>query len=382
MTRLIDESILEDEEALAAADPADMLLAVASSGAQVREAVLQMGEAPVGRVVEDGRPRAVVVAGMGGSGITGDVLAAVAGASCPVPVVGHRGYRLPGWVGPMDLVVAVSCSGRTEETLAVADEAVRRGARLVTVASEGSPLAERATGGRGVHLPVVHGGRVPRANFWALSVPVLLLADALGLVSVPPTVLGSVADDLDRMSAECAPSSETYDNPAKRLALELAGALPCVWGTSEVAGVAAYRLSCQLAENAKYPSLYGALPEVQHNQVVAFAGAFGATPPGGEDDIFRDRVDDEPSWPRLLLVVLRDTDEVPQVSRRRELTFPLAEEYGVGVDEVTARGEHPVARLASLVAPTDFASVYLALLQGVDPTPIDPITRLKEHVAR
>ncbi|MGZ4650438.1 MAG: SIS domain-containing protein [Kineosporiaceae bacterium] len=378
-----DESVLDDPEALAERDPGGMLRALASAGAQVREAVLRTGEAPLASVVAEGRPRAVLVAGMGGSGISADVAAAVAGVACPVPVTAHRGYRLPGWVGPMDLVVAVSCSGRTEETLAVADEALRRGCRLVTVGEARSPLASRAEAGHGVHLPVDAGGRMPRANLWALSVPVLLLLDALGLASVPAGVLAEVADDLDRMSARCAPSSESYENPAKRLALELAGSLPYLWGTSEVAGVAAYRLACQLAENAKYPAVHGVLPEAQHNQVVAFCGPFGSAAPGAaDDDLFRDRVEDGPGWPRMRVLLLRDTEEVPQVARRREATRRLAEQYGVAADEIPASGTHPVARLASLVAPTDFASVYLALLQGIDPTPIDPIVSLKEQIAR
>jgi len=375
-----DDSVLDDPSKLSADDPAGMLVATATAGAQVREAVLHTGEVDLGAVAADGRPRSMVVAGMGGSGIAADVLVAVGGGACPVPLVAHRGYRLPGWVGPMDLVVAVSCSGRTEETLAVTDEALRRGCRLVTVGQAGSPLAERAAGGRALHLPVDAGGRMPRSTMWALSVPVLVLADALDLMSVPRSVLDEVADQLDAISARCAPGVETYENPAKRLALDLAGTLPYIWGTSDLAGVAAYRLACQLAENAKYPAVSGVLPEAHHNQVVAMAGPFG-TRAGSDDDLFRDRVDDGPGWPALRLLLLRDSVELPELTRRREATMALAEQYDIGVQELAASGEHPLARLASLVAPTDFASVYLALVQGIDPTPIDPIVFLKERIS-
>jgi glucose/mannose-6-phosphate isomerase len=376
-----DESLIDDPAAVEAADPGDMLRAVATAGAQVREAALRAGEADVASVVADGRPRSVVIAGMGGSGITADVVAAVGGTACPVPIVPLRGYRLPGWVGPLDLVVAVSCSGGTEETLAVADEALRRGCRLITVGSAGSPLADRASGGRALHLPVDGGGRMPRTNMWALAVPVLVVADALGLMSVPPYLLQEVADDLDRVSAACAPAVETYANPAKQLAVDLAGSLPVIWGTSDLAGAVAYRLACQLAENAKQPAMWGVLPEAHHNQVVTFAGP-AAAGTDGEDDLFRDRVEDAAAAPRIRLVLLRDSDELPEVARRREASLLLAEEYGVPAQEVVARGEHPLSRLASLVAPTDFASVYLALLQGTDPTPIEPISQLKERIAR
>jgi glucose/mannose-6-phosphate isomerase len=233
-----------------------------------------------------------------------------------------------------------------------------------------------------VHIAVDTGGRMPRTNLWALAVPVLILGDALGLMAVPADVLAAVADDLDRISGECAPGVESYDNPAKRLAAELSGTLPYVWGTSELAGVAAYRAFCQLAENAKHPSVWGVLPEAHHNQVVAFAGAFGTGSREKDDDIFRDRVSDESARPRIRLLVLRDSEELPEVARRRDATMQLAEEYAVPAQELAASGEHPLARLASLVAPTDFASVYLALLEGTDPTPIEPIDTLKASIAR
>jgi glucose/mannose-6-phosphate isomerase len=374
-----DEAVLDDLAALEARDPGAMLRAVASAGAQVREALLRLDEDAVRAVVADGRPRALVVAGMGGSGIAGDVVGAVTGPACPVPVSVSRGYRLPGWVGPMDLVIAVSCSGETEETLAAADEALRRGARVVTAGKAGSSLAARAAGGRAVHLEVDSGGRMPRANLWGLATPLLAVVDALGLAGVPRGLLAGVADQLDELSAACGPTTETYENPAKKLALQLSGVLPMVWGASELAAVAALRFACQLAENAKLPAIHGALTEVHHNQVVTLAGRYGASGDDAADDIFRDPLlDGGPTRERLRLLLLRDTEEHAAVAGRCQATHLLGEQYGVAVDEVPARGEHPLERLISLIAPLDFASVYLALFEGTDPTPIDPIVTLKK----
>jgi glucose/mannose-6-phosphate isomerase len=373
-----DDAVLDDPAALAELDRGEMLRAVATAGAQVREALLLVEPEQLALLAEDDRPRAVVVVGMGGSGIAADVAVAVCGRTCPVPVVPHRGHRLPGWVGPMDLVIAVSCSGSTEETLSATDEALRRGSRVVTVGAAGSPIAARSDGGRAVHLRVDAHGRMPRANLWGLAVPVLLVLDAVGLVDVPRDLLTRTADELDRIAERCAPGVDTLDNPAKTLALALAGSLPYVWGASDVANVAAARTVAQLAENAKYPGIAGALTEVHHNQVVVMAGVFGSL--GGEvaeDDIFRDRVDDGPGWPRMRLLVLRDTDELPQVAARAAASHRVAEEYAVPSGELHAEGEHPLTRLASLVAPLDFATVYLALLQGIDPSPIAPIVALK-----
>ena len=373
---LLDDLVLDDPEALGRLDPQGMLRAVATAGAQVRAALVHTDADLLAPVAEEGRPRAVVVTGMGGSGIVADVVAAVAGHACPVPVVPVRGYRLPGWVGPMDLVVAVSCSGETEETLSVLDEAMRRGARVVTVGAAGSSLSRRGNHGRTVHLPVDAQGRMPRANLWGLAVPALLVLDAVGLVDAPRDLLERVADDLDRTSERCGPAAETAANPAKQLALQLSGTLPYVWGSSDLAGVAAVRFAAQLAENAKYPAVAGALPEVHHNQVVVMAGPFGALA-GGGDDLFRDRVEQGPPTPRMRVLVLRDSDELPQLARRRKATRSLGARYDVQVDEVVAEGDHPLDRLASLIAPLDFASAYLALLQGIDPSPIEPIVVLK-----
>ncbi|MFC4049377.1 SIS domain-containing protein [Actinomadura syzygii] len=377
----LDPSRLDDADAAEAADPGGMLRQVASSAAQVREARRAAEEAGVGVLAEDGRPRAIVVVGMGGSGISGDVLAAVCGTGCAVPVTTVRGYRLPGWVGAADLVIAVSCSGRTEETLDVAAEAARRGCRLLFVGGEGSPLAELAAMTRGVFVPVRSVGQ-PRATLWGLTVPVLLAARALGLADVPDAVLESTATRLEDVAHRCRPSSEPFVNPAKRIALDLAGDVPLVWGSSALAATAAYRLCCQLNENAKYPGVFGEVPEAQHNQVMAFDGHFArgrVSSSEDPDDFFRDRSDDPEHG--LHLVLLRDADEHPQVRKRCEASAELARGRGVAVTEIAAEGEHPLERIATLIALSDYVTVYLAIALGVDPTPVPAIQELKARIA-
>jgi glucose/mannose-6-phosphate isomerase len=374
---------LDDVAGLEAGDPAGMLPAVASSAAQVREAAVLAAEAGIARLADDGRPRAVVVIGMGGSGIAGDVLAAVAGPTCPVPVVTHRGYGLPGWVGPVDLVVAVSCSGGTEETLSGLEEAVRRGCRLLVVGRSGSPLDDLGQRGRALFVPVAQG-RQPRASLWSLSTPLIVAAHELGLVQAGPEVVEEAAASLELVAASCRLDAPALLNPAKRLANELSGRLPVVWGTSGLAEAAAYRFACQLNENAKTPATWGALPEANHNQVVAFDGPFAgaAAAPADPDDFFRDREDDEDADSRLALVLLRDVEEHPQVARRADISAELARERGVPVTSLQAEGTSSFARLASLVGATDWASTYLALRLGIDPTPVDAITSLKSRIAR
>jgi len=370
--------LLDDAAALEAADPAGMLPAIASSAAQVREAAVLAAEAGVASLAEDGRPRSVVVCGMGGSGIAGDILAAVAGLGCPVPVLTHRGYGLPAWVGPVDLVIAVSCSGTTEETLSALEEAVRRGCRLLVVGRDGSPLEQLGRRGRAVVVPVTQG-RQPRASVWALSTPLVVAGHALGLLSAPEAAVEQAAVVLEQLADRCRVDADTVVNPAKRLAWDLDGVLPVIWGTSPLARTAAYRFACQLNENAQLPATWGELPEANHNQVVAFDRPAGRTP-AGKDDFFRDRGEDLEREAGLALVLLRDSEEHPQVARRADVSAELARERSLNVVQLQAEGGSSIARLASLVGLTDWASAYLALLQGTDPTPVDAITDLKQRI--
>lgn len=374
MTDRSPEEVIDDPNAYELTDASGMLRIVAGSAAQVRQAATATAEVDFGRLIGDPIPRALVVAGMGGSAIGGDVLAALLlaeGASVPVFV--HRGYGLPPWVGPLDLVVAVSCSGRTEETLSAAGEARRRGVPLVGVGAAGSPLQAVVELARGVHLPVDGAGRMPRALIWSLTVPLLVLADRLGLRAFPAEVLEAAALRLEAVATVCRPDREAFVNPAKALALELAGSLPMIWGCSPIAGVAAHRFAAQLAENAKYPAVAGVLPEANHNQVVAFDGAFA-----GSADIF---ADPGAAPVRLRLVLLRDAVEHPQLTRRAEASTELAAARGIPVSSSTAAGDSALERLASLVGMVDFASVYLALACGMDPTPIEAIDALKSRIA-
>ncbi len=375
--------LLDDVARLEQGDPEGMLRAVASSAAQVREAAVLAGEAGLERLVEDGRPRAVVVCGMGGSGIAGDVLAAVAGAGSPVPILTHRGYGLPAWVGPMDLVIAVSCSGGTEETLSALDEAVRRGCRLMVVGREGSPADDLGQRGRAVFVPVTQG-RQPRASVWALSTPLVVAGHALGLLAAPPEGVEEAAVVLERVADRCRVDADNLVNPAKRLAVQLDGTLPVLWGTSPMAGAAAYRFACQLNENAQLAAAWGVLPEANHNQVVAFDGPMAGSveKAGGEDDFFRDREQDVERTGALALVLLRDLEEHPQTALRADVSAQLAREREVPVVELRAEGDGAFARLASLIGLTDYASTYLALVQGTDPTPVDAITALKQRISR
>ncbi|HTJ39357.1 MAG TPA: mannose-6-phosphate isomerase, partial [Dactylosporangium sp.] len=152
--REVDLALLDNAEALEKNDPGGMLRATASAGAQVREAAALAAETDLSALADEGRPRAVVIAGVGTAARTGDILETVAGPRCPVPVLAHRSAGIPGWVGAADVVIAVSASGRSPEALAAAEAAGRRGARLVAIGAPDTQLHALADRFRAPFIPV------------------------------------------------------------------------------------------------------------------------------------------------------------------------------------------------------------------------------------
>jgi glucose/mannose-6-phosphate isomerase len=401
---------LDDPEIVEAGDPGGMLRQVAASAAQVRTALRACAEADLSALGPDSRPRAIVVAGSGGAGgstFACDALAAICGLGAPVQVTGASGYQLPGWIGAADLMIAVSRSGHTAEALALAGEAARRGCDLVGVSAPGSPLQELVTRARGTFIPVTTVGPA-RAMPWALTVPLLVAAARLGVARIDDTAYEAAAVAMEDVSFQCRPSSESFVNPAKSLALDLVGRLPVIWGGSLVAAAAARRFASQLAANAKYPALVGLLPEAGHDQVATFDGPYAPTPepafPAAEEfggtglddtgfgaDNFGFSEDDEADLDglsaddeSLRLVVLADpAGEHPVVERTRAAAASLAGGRGIDVSDIMmdASGD-PLRRLATTVQLLDYASVYLGIASGIDPLAIAAIKDLRDLTGR
>jgi|SRR6266536_1628026 hypothetical protein len=387
--RGVDESLLNDLAAIEAADPGAMLRHTASAGAQVRESAALAAEANLTSIADEGRPRALVVAGQGTAARTGEILATVAGSRCPVPVIAHRNAGIPGWVGAADVVLAVSASGRSPEALSAADAAARRGARLVAIGAPDSELESVAERARAPFIPVPRRGPA-RAAMWALTIPVLLAARTLGLVKVTEADIAETAARLDADAERCRPSAESFVNPAKSFALDLAGSIPVVWGSSMLASIAARRFADQLSANARYPAVAGALADAGRGRIGLLDGVYGALSEA-DRDIFADRSEeDEVDVTRLRLVLLRDSglaaeDTVePEPSaveeRRADAVQTIAERRGVRVSVLAAEGDSTLERLASLLAVPDFASLYLAIGHGLDPMAVPAMSELKEFL--
>lgn len=349
---------LDDRHALDAGDPGGMLAAVSGAGEQLSEAVHRaraVADLPSGEGVEH-----VVVCGMGGSGIAGDVLAASCGDRLHVPVAVVKGYRLPGFVGRRSLVLCASYSGNTEETLACFDQAHARGARIVCVTTGGA-LAKGAADTSSPSVSPVEGLQ-PRAALWSLAVPPIVILERMGLLPDQGADLARAARLLVDAARAFGPDAPTERNPAKLLARRLSRLIPLVWGQEGVLAVAALRWRCQLNENAKIPAFSSALPELDHNELAGYDPGLS-------------------SLDQVGLVVLRGPDEDARMRARIAASVEVARARVARVEEVRAEGPSPLCVLASAIALGDFASVYLAMGRGVDPTPVTAIERLKRILA-
>jgi glucose/mannose-6-phosphate isomerase len=299
----------------------------------------------------------VVVLGMGGSGVGGEVVRAVAGPVLPVPLTIAKGYEAPAFASEGTLCFAVSFSGGTEETLEAAQAAASAGAHLVAL-SKGGALADLAAAWEAPHI-VLPDLPMPRAGIGAVSIPMLLVLERVGLFPGASQYVADAVDQLRRRRDELIVDGSV----AHRLAAAIDRTMPLCYGGGAVGEVAAYRFKCQVNENAKAPAFWGALPEMCHNEICGW---------GQHGDVTRQV---------LTAVRFRHDFEHPQVSRRFDLTHPILDEVVHDIVEVQAAGEGELAQLLDLVIQGDFASLHMAALAGVDPGPIPVLDDLKSALA-
>lgn len=371
---MFNEARLDDVEALQLVDAHGSLKALASAGAQVRTMVRTTREAGLERLA-DLRPRGVVVAAAGGSAAVANILEGATRMSGAIPVQTCVAGPLPGWVGALDLVIAVSQSGRAAGALTLVAEAARRGASVITVGAPDSPLADVSAQARGLHVPVSVSGTSSRTSLWAQVTPVLMAAEAMGLMPVRPEIWEALADALDERAQEVRPGSESFVNPAKILALEIVESTPILLGAGFLGGVAVRRASAMLGRIGRVPVAFGTLPDAASQIVACFDGPL--TGGGrGDEDIFADPFLDAPPRPPLRLILLRDlSPEGAASGPLSDRVIAAAEDAGVRVSVLDAESPEPLLQLARHVALTDFAATYLALGHGLDPAG-SPHTRL------
>ena len=338
-------------------DSEDMLHLLSSFSEQCKRG-WEIGETLELEGCDERVPNNVVIAGMGGSGISGDLVKAVLGGQFPCPIIVHRGYTLPAFVTSQTLFVAVSYSGNTEETLLSVERAFSHGAQILAVTS-GGKLKEFVN----VHdLPcvIIPAGQPPRASLGYLLMPILSAFARLGFT--PDLNLQS---DLEETTALLAKLAEDFhpdvqENQPKQLAQVLHGKLPIIYAPQELEAVA-MRWKGQMNENSKSLAYYSVYPEMNHNEIEGWKQPSALTQ-------------------GCHVIQLRDPIAPPQTQRRMDITAELIQPHTAGITQVNSAGRSLLARLLSLVTIGDWTSFYLAILYEQNPTPVERIEELKRRL--
>jgi glucose/mannose-6-phosphate isomerase len=341
-------------------DSLGFLAAVGSLPEQLAAAHEATAAIPAHALPAVGPVQNIVVLGMGGSGIAGDVIGTTLNDELPVPVNVLKQIRTPAYVGPNTLAFAVSYSGDTEETVSMARGAVEQGAQLVAI-SCGGELERVARDANALHVPCPPG-YMPRAAIGALVAPICTVLFRMGVAPGAHALLVRAQEQLARRRTACRPEVEGAANPAREIARRIGRTIPLFYGGGALGAVAAYRWKCDVNENAKAPAYWNTFPELGHNEICAW---------GQHGDVTR----------QLMTVVeLRHGYEHDRLQLRFAASRDIVEECVHQILEVAAEGEGRLAQLLDLMYLGDWTSCYLALDNDVDPGPIDAIATLKARL--
>lgn len=346
---------LDDLVALKRIDKSDMGCHLASFPLQCGEGY-RLGREAKPKLVREGLSQ-IVVAGMGGSAIGGDLLRTYLATDLRVPLWVVRNYHLPPFVSRGTLAFIASYSGNTEETLSCFHDAVEAGCQVV-VLTAGGRLGEEGKA-QGLPLIAIPTGLPPRAALGYLFFPLLAVLEGSGLIFPQGEYLQETEGLLADLSQDYGPKASVSENLAKQIALRLEGRLPFICGSQDHTEAIALRWKGQLNENSKHIAAYNCFPELNHNEIMSWESA---------GEIMKS----------ALFIFLRDVEDHPRVARRMEITAEIAGQHGGEVISITSRGRSRMARLFSLICLGDFVSYYLALAKGVDPTPVASIDSLKK----
>ena len=343
---------LDDFVKIDSVDKSDMLSFSISAAKHYREAFKVAGRI----VVDFPKPANIVVAGLGGSGIGGDLVKDWAKNQLVVPIEVSREYGLPKYAGKKTLVIVCSYSGDTEETLGSFLDALKRKCMVFCISSGGA-LIKYAKKHKVPYLQVP-GGMPPRAALPYMLVPQLVLLEKMGLVVGVKEELDEAASLLETVCQENGPETLTRDNFAKMVATHIGDSSPVVYGFGFFRSVA-LRFKQQFNENSKVAAKWEFLPELDHNEIVGWEGK-------GEQCRY------------FSVIFIRDfDDESVEISSRLDITKQIMEKVGLIMFDLEVQGKSRLARMLSTIVVGDFISVYLAVLHNVDPTPVKTINVLK-----
>ena len=303
----------------------------------------------------------IVFTGVGGSAIGADVIRSYTTGEMKIPIFVNRNYTLPNFVDENTLLFSSSYSGNTEETLSAYEEAKKKNARIVAISSDGT--LEKLAKEDSVPFIEIPTGIPPRCALGYSFIPLLLVLGKLGFIKNKEKDIDEVVEVLGNLKSELGPNSSVEANLAKKLALALQRRYPIIYGANEHVDVVATRWRGQLAENSKHLSSHHVFPEMNHNEIVGWDFP-------------------EELMGQFVVIFLRDKKDHERVARRMDITRNMLKKKGITIVEVISKGKGLLSRMMSLIYIGDMASFYLAILNGVDPTPVDRVTYLKKELAR
>ncbi len=302
----------------------------------------------------------ILITGLGGSAVGGDILRAYLSDQAGIPIVVNRDYSIPGFVNSDTLLIVCSYSGNTEETISAFEKGLKKKAKIVIITSGGK--LKTAANEHKLPLVVIPPGLPPRAALAYSFFPALMMLAKLGIISDKSSQIERVAVLLSRLRERLKPELKTEDNQAKSIARDIQKGFSHIYSSTDFFGPISYRWRTQLAENSKSLSSNHVFPELTHNEIVGW------------------------EFPKNLLsdftvIILRDKDDNPRIIKRMDITASMIRQKARKVIEVFSEGEELLSRIFSLIYIGDFVSFYLAILNGIDPTPVDRITYLKKKLA-
>ena len=347
--------LLDDVHHIRRIDKGNMMARIVALPQHISETLEAMADTRIPK--EYSNCKYIVVAGMGGSGIPGDFLRTIYRADCPIPIVVHKNYGLPPFVNSHTLVLTVSYSGTTEETIDAFREAQKRKAKVFGVSS-GDQLLELLRK-NGVPHFAPPAGLTTRECFGYLLFSLISVLAKLGYVPQEDSNITHTVSFLGQTSLKYAPETGSDDNEAKRIALALQGKIPMLYGSVDLTDVVGLRWKHQLNENSKVFPQLETFPDVTHNQLAAIVNAVGM-------------------GKRLCAVLLRNNREGPELSRRINGAREVLAGRNIDLIEHWAEGASLMASLLTQSYLGDFVSLYLAVLNGVDPTPTIAMSELKK----
>jgi glucose/mannose-6-phosphate isomerase len=353
-----EAAILDDPEARARLDGGGMAKAVRELPELCREAwnaARRLELPPSYREIER-----IVILGMGGSAIAGDVFRLLLARECPVPVLNHRHYDLPPYVDARTLLIASSFSGNTEETVSAFEQGLATPAKKLAITTGGRLLTTARA--NGIPAFVFRYRGEPRSAFGYGLMPLLAVAEALGLMQGAGRDVEEAIAAMESLRERIGEDAPLAANPAKQLAARLAGRLPVIYG-AEVLTEVAHRWKTQINESSKAWAFYEELPEANHNAIVSYG-----LPPEAAHLAF--------------VVYLQSPELHPRLALHGEFSRRTLAEAGIEHAEVHAEGRSALAQALTGILLGDYVSYYLALLNGVDPTPTTPIANLRAWLAQ